>query len=214
MGKPGRSGDFFWVSYSDLMTSLFFVMLVLYVLTFVLLKIQQGQLQADADQLAKIKEIQEAVNSIDSQFFAYDPIYRKHVLNIPIRFPSGGDNIYSSNSVPTRLQLEDAGKRIIELVEQRNQERVNRGDKQVQFLVIIEGQASRDGFSGNDELSYRRALSLLRFWETRAINMNDRSDIELIVAGSGEGGLPRAQPDRPPKNQRFLIHIIPKVGEI
>ena len=213
MPKKDKSGDFFWVSYSDLMTSLFFIMLVLYVLTFVLLKIQQGKLQADAAELAKIREIQEAVEHIDPELFNYDTIYRKHILNIQVKFASTDTNLYV-NSPSVLAKLEEAGKRILNFVDELNAYRHEQGETEVKYLVIIEGQASRDAFPYNDELSYRRALSLLRFWQEKHIDMENHKDIELILAGSGTGGVPRAKPDRPPNNQRFLIHVIPKVGEI
>jgi len=31
-------------------------------------------------------------------------------------------------------------------------------------VLIVEGQASKDNFTFNYELSYQRALSLMRFW--------------------------------------------------
>jgi hypothetical protein len=37
---------------------------------------------------------------------------------------------------------------------------------------------------------------------------------EVIIAGSGQYGVPREQPDIPPNNQRFMITIIPKIGNI
>jgi len=35
----------------------------------------------------------------------------------------------------------------------------------VKYLLIIEGQASNDGFTGNFDLSYQRALSLYRYFQ-------------------------------------------------
>jgi hypothetical protein len=37
---------------------------------------------------------------------------------------------------------------------------------------------------------------------------------ELVVAGSGEAGIPRSLPDVWPNNQRFLITIVPKIGDL
>ena len=53
MSKKNRRYNF-WTGYSDLMTSLFFVMLMLFVLTIVLL---HNRINATERQLAKIKEI-------------------------------------------------------------------------------------------------------------------------------------------------------------
>ncbi len=102
-----KKADFFWASYADLMTSMFFIMLVLFVLTIVYLKRKERELvnsrqeleekheeltreqatyRLKASQYDKIKEIESSINQIDTQFFTYDPVYRKHVLNLDIRF--------------------------------------------------------------------------------------------------------------------------------
>ncbi len=41
-----KKKNFFWVGYSDLLTSLFFVMLVLFVVTFIILKKKNDELVA------------------------------------------------------------------------------------------------------------------------------------------------------------------------
>ena len=40
------------------------------------------------------------------------------------------------------------------------------------------------------------------------------SNCEIIISGSGQSSKFRNTPDIPPKNQRFVIHILPKPGEI
>lgn len=202
-----NDNNFFWASYTDLMTSLFFIMLVLYVLTFAVLKYEQSKYKAEAEQLRKIKEIQTAVNEIDTTYFIYHPEYKKHVLNIEVAFPTGGEDIYTLNKTSTLMNLVQAGEKITELVNRFKEENIK-------YLVIIEGQASNDRYPRNNQLSYERALALLEFWQKNRINLQNQENCELIIAGSGTGGVPREQPDRPPKNQRFLIHIIPKVGTI
>ena len=204
-----ESSSYFWVSYTDLMTSLFFIMLVLYVLTLSVLVIQNKKLEVEADELKKIKEIEKATNEIDSNYFRYNEEFKKHVLKIDVKFPSRQSKIEVLNSKETQDQLVDAGRKIINLVE-----KFNEAGENIPYLVIIEGQASRDSYLRNYELSYERALSLLRLWQGRGVNMNNTKNIELIIAGSGIGGKPRVKPDSSPLNQRFLIHIIPKVGKI
>ena len=62
-------------------------------------------------------------------------------------------------------------------------------------------------------LSYRRALELKKLWENNNIIFN--TDIfEVIVAGSGLYGTDRHKGKDEPKNKRFLIQIIPKIGTI
>jgi len=199
-----KSNDFFWLSYADLMTSLFFVMLVLFILVFSIMKYQQGKLIESLAEYKKIEEIKLAINSIDTSYFKYDSTYKKHILNIQPHF--GTDSSYIPLS--TRNSLVKAGKVILNLISN-----LPKGEN-VNYLIIVEGQASKDNWWGNDELSYKRALSLKKLWKNNNINFSNIENCELVIAGSGQGGVPRLLPDIPPNNQRFLIHIIPKVGQI
>lgn len=199
--------DFFWLSYADLMTSLFFIMLVLFVLIFSIMQYQQNQLKLKLAEYEKIEEIKLAINSIDTSYFKYDSVYKKHILNINTHMTTGVSNI---NTLPifTRTNLIKAGKSIKELIQKLPSE------EEINYLIIVEGQASKDNWNGNDFLSYKRALSLKDFWINNGINFSSINNCELVIAGSGQEGVPRLKPDIPPKNQRFLIHIIPKVGQI
>ena len=108
----------------------------------------------------------------------------------------------------------------------------------IKYLVVIEGQASADGYYvndyyNNDVLSYQRALALHRFWKEEAsIDFSNMDKCELVISGSGEGGVPRFSEDDYKQcseyiegksikkkdvekyNQRFLIHIVPVIGNI
>ena len=86
----------------------------------------------------------------------------------------------------------------------------------VNHLLIIEGQASNDGYTGNFDLSYQRALSLYRYFQINRHLDLKRQNCEVLVCGSGTEGALRAYPDNASntKNQRFLIHILPKPGII
>ena len=202
-----KSNDFFWLSYSDLMTSLFFVMLVLFVLVFSIMKYEQNRLKLKLGEYEKIEEIKLAINSIDTNYFKYDSIYKKHILNVQTHFSNESNDI---RDIPRakRNSLVRAGNLLVNLISNLPQE------ENINYLIIVEGQASRDNWWGNDELSYRRALALKQLWINNNINFTNIENCELVIAGSGQEGVPRLQPDRPPKNQRFLIHIVPKVGQI
>jgi len=215
-----KKESYFWTSYSDLMTSLFFVMLVLFVLTIAILHrkmvgIEDGR-QASQRQLDKIKEIEEAVNNIDSTYFDYSQIYKKHILNIKVNFPIGKSNVNELDHETIR-ELILAGNAI-----QNSLDNINRYFPEIQYLLIIEGQASRSVFMNpnecrnNDVLSYQRALALKEFWDVNEIRLEDGDNCEVIIGGSGIGGVPRELPDdlNCTKNQRFLIHIVPKPGII
>lgn len=218
-----RQESYFWTSYSDLMTSLFFVMLVLFVLANAMLKnkvdeveeqnvaiekqkvIAEKQKEATEKELAKIREIEASIKAIDHKYFEYNPLHKKHILKINVQFTKGSSDI---EDIPPaqRQELVAAGRAIAEFL--RN------SPDGVKYLLIIEGQASNDDYPYNDQLSFERALVLKRLWKGSGLSFSDKC--EVIVAGSGKDGVLRAQPDNESneKNQRFLIHIIPKPGVI
>lgn len=220
MAKPSeKKKDFFWLSYSDLMTSLFFVMLVLFVLFYTMqsqsinqLENQKKQLQADSLELARIKEIEKTVSNIDNNYFIYDTTYKKHVLNVQFKFD---EFVYDINKIYDRKRIKST--------EQIQSDLINAGNairdlvkkfpvkENIKYLVVIEGQASKDSYAFNDELSYKRALSLKHFWQTHNKELFALKNCEIIIGGSGEGGVPRTYPND--ANQRFLITIIPKIGD-
>ncbi len=196
-----REANFFWTSYTDLMTSLFFVMLALYVLTVATLKYQQ---KATEEELRKIKEIQNATKQLDSTYFQYQPLYKRFALKRQIQFPLNKSTI----SMADAPYLRGVGLSIKQLIDRLQSKYRNQN---IKYLIVIEGMASRDGSLRNDQLSYERALALRKFWLREDIVLNP--DIcEVIVGGSGEEGVGREQPER--RNQRILIQIIPKIGTL
>ena len=209
--KTAHHADFFWTSYADLFTSLFFVMLVLYVVTFVVLKQEQNKYKADAERLRKLQNIENAVNQIDPKYFEYRPEYKKHVLKVKVQFPEGSSNIQTLDIVQLR-DLVWAGKTLRNRIATMNEEYA---DQDIKYLVIVEGQASLSGDTdANYKLSFERALALLNFWKNEGIDIGEKQlkNCEFILAGSGEYGEPREDEANDKANQRFLVHIIPKIG--
>ena len=204
-----KDSGFFWPSFTDLMTSLFFIMLVLYVLTFIKL---QSEKRATEKELNKIKEIEKALKALPSEYFTYDEKYKKHILNVEVKFNGGSSNMNDMN-IDIRSKIRDAGKKIEKVLKD-----LYKKDARIQYLLVIEGQASKDTYSGNDVLSYNRAIALRNFWFDKGgdyasiYNNKLGPNTEVVIAGSGQYGVPRDLPDVPPKNQRFLITIIPKIG--
>lgn len=204
-----KQESYFWTSYSDLMTSLFFVMLVLFVLACAMLKNKidevEKQKEATENELKKIKEIEESIEAIDPHFFEYNSTHKKHILKINVQFKT---NSFDITDIPLSQQSEliNAGWSISNFLKNSSED--------VKYLLIIEGQSSKDGYAGNDVLSYNRANSLKHLWARENIDFGNKC--EVIVSGSGQNGVMRALPDNAynEKNQRFLIHIIPKPGVI
>lgn len=206
-----KKESFFWTSFSDLMTSMFFVMLVLFVLVIALLHRKISDIDAERKatkaQLELIKEIEEATHTIDTNYFEYRPDHKKHVLKIKVQFERGSANVDDIDGA-TMQKLVGAGWSIKRFIE-----KITKEYPEVQYLLVIEGQASRDLYSQNYELSYNRALALKQLWEYYGIDFGRKC--EVVVGGNGDGqlsgtGFMRESVET--KNQRFLIHILPKTA--
>lgn len=194
--------SFFWTSYSDLMTSLFIIMLVLFVLVIVLLN---KRMEATIIELEDIKKVEASTRDLEGKYFTYNKEYEKFILNIDCQFPVSKYDIELLSDT-TRSQLMDAGQQVKDFLEKHSEN---------QYLVIVEGQASANSekmTEFNYNLSYQRALSLIKFWATNPDVKFSEKNCELQIAGSGDGRL-SAKTMRESvneKNQRFLIYIIPK----
>ncbi len=200
-----KNNNIFWISYSDLMTSLFFVMLVLFVVTVGYLK---SIVDATNEQLEKIQELQTAVQELPVEYFQYQPQYKRFKLNKQIQFDKGMSEIKTDYN----SYLIEVGNSITKLIDGlNNNEEYKKFD--IKYLVVIEGMASKDNFSLNYELSYERALSLYKFWKTNGISF-DPQTCEIQISGSGIEGIREYSGNQEYKNQQFLIHIIPKMGKI
>lgn len=215
MAKEKKS--LFWASYADLMTSLFFIMLTLFVASSILLSKRSNdwkglylQSEKQKDQLQRINDV---IQDLDTTYFEYIDQYKKSKLVIPVNFAVDQYNI---NGLPasTREELENAGKSLKAFVDSTTKKFPG-----VQYILIIEGQASKTGGTDhNYELSYRRAYSLKKYWEQKDIHF-DAVNCEVLIGGSGDGvqsgtGLMREDPSKEYLNQRFLIHILPKPGYV
>ncbi len=205
----GKGSGFFWPSFTDLMTSLFFIMLVLYVLTYLKLTNQQ---RATEQQLREIKRVQEAVKALPSEYFIYDPLNQRYKLNLNVNFASNSSNINDLDEI-VLVDLLKAGKSISTLLKQ-----LNNTNSKVSYLLIVEGntQRSYDNYLKMPDvgynLSYKRALSLVNYWQDNGLDFTEISNCELMIVGSGYFG--KARDTNEDENRKFTIQITPKIGEI
>jgi hypothetical protein len=144
----------------------------------------------------------------DGDLFEYQPLYKRHVLKQQVLFQAHDDKI------PAEFYeaLVKAGNKLSAVVSNL--------PERVRCQLVIEGRAarqldeksSRSGFDPKYpyNLSYRRALALYRFWQSRNIFFDEKK-CEVIVAGSGFDGVGRDVDED--KNKRFIIHLVPKIGE-
>lgn len=238
-----RNRDSFWPSYVDVMTTLFIIMVVLFGISYSRFKVKEEELRKMADKYEEIKSIYKAVENIDSTYFEFNSQYVKHIFRIQVTYQKGKFNLYEleddlsdkAKADALRHKIVEAGEEIQKtIVALQNSESIK---QDIKYLVVIEGQASADGYYvneyyNNDVLSYQRALALHRFWKDVAgIDFSDMDKCELVISGSGEGGVPRftesdyihsekytglmvKKKDYEKYNQRFLIHIVPVIGNI
>jgi hypothetical protein len=180
-------------------------MLMLFILAIALL---HREVVATKDQLRKIQELERSIEHIDSKYFEYVDEYKRHTLkdvNVSFRVMSSNINDISQED---RDKLLNAGRAIQEFLLN-----AKRDIPQAEYMLIIEGQSSRDNYTFNYELSYARALALVKYWSKNNIKF-DKLPCEVIISGSGQSSKFRNYPDVASNadNQRFVIHIIPKPG--
>lgn len=217
--------DFFWPSFTDLMTSLFFIMLVLYVLTYVQLKKRNKVLE---NQLKIIETVESNLKPLknDTALFRYEEDYNRFKLAFDVKFNADKYVILSNsdlvNPSATRTKIAEAGKKlkaVIDTLKLRKEKDPNLAS--ISYILVISGYASRDynpkRKDHNYQLSYQRALSLWSYWRSLGIDFEDPDYaglIDLQIAGNGWGGVGRLPMSNETDNQRFLIQIFPKIGDI
>lgn len=197
-----KKTNFFWASYADLMTSLFFIMLVLFVLVIAMMKRQQ---KATEQQLRRIIEIQSAVKELPKEYFAYDGVYKRFSLKQNVEFVINTDIFKNTGDEAYLVNVGRSVKKLTDVLKQKY------AGQDIRYLILIEGMSSADNYKNNYLLSYARAWAVKKLWDKNDIKL-DPSVCEIQISGSGTGGIGRLKNDR--KNQRILIQVIPKIGTI
>jgi hypothetical protein len=211
MANNRKKNDFFWVSFSDLMTTLFFVMLVLFVLTVVFLKIEQGKVEAKVEELEKIVQLEEQFKPLQEDGdFLYLEKCKKFVARELM-----GKEIFEPNKtkiVDKYIQpTVQVGRKLESFLKQLEEE-----NPTFSYLLIIEGNMANTydrKYSQDSEygykVSYERALAVYNLWTVNNIDFR-KSNVEVLISGSGFNGLCREKNQA--DNKRFSIQIIPKVS--
>ena len=213
-----KKESFFWTSYSDLMTSLFFVMLVLFVLVIILLQIkikeQEGQIKVQTGLIRLL----ERITQIDKQFeplinsgtFQYYPKSKKFVAKDLI-----GHEIFNPNQTVILPQFRDktitVGREVEKLLKALSKE-----NPDFSYQLVIEGNmANKWDMSLNKDrddgykISYERALAVYQLWRNDSIDLR-KYNTEILICGSGFNGEDRDNIEE--NNKRFSIQIIPKIS--
>ena len=216
-----ESKDFFWPSYVDLMTALFLTMLVMFVLSYKLFKDKQRDndkliydLKVQVQEKRKLDEIKAALKRLESNYFEYNPTYKRYELKFPVTFAPKSDVLPYEAQTP----LVKAGRFLLSQMQAQALKTVN-----VQYLIVVEGRAAKDlRYPANDphnldgpavrQLSYSRALAVIRLWEQAGLRFP--GNLEVVAAGSGFRGAGRYTGSQEALNKRFIIQIQPKIGSI
>lgn len=236
-----KNNGSFWPSYVDIMTTLFAITLILFAVTFSRFKIKENQLQLLVNEYEDIVNVYSTVGSIDeTEYFGYNEQYLKHLFTVDVEYQQKEyridklklDLVEREAADNKRDSIISAGRIIKETIERL--ENSDSTKNNIKFLVVIEGQSSRvkydiDDYHNNYTLSYLRAQFLNKFWKENGIDLASIPKCELIISGSSEDGVPRIIPPvvypttpdemeiwktEESKNQRFLIHIVPVIGNI
>jgi hypothetical protein len=188
-------------------------MLVLYVISFAILKSKQGILEAQAKQLEEIKNVQKAIEKLDSTYYQFDKENKRYKLNIDAKFRPNSSNI-TDISQDKRIAIANAGKNLYDKIES-----IIDTSKTIDYLLIIEGSTQRYNNNWRDnpnlgyQLSYQRALSLYNFWKQKGADFRKLGNqCEVIIAGSGYYSQSRDERNEN-NNRRFTIQITSKVGK-
>lgn len=228
--SKNKKESFFWTSYSDLMTSLFFIMLVLFVLSMVIVKqnarkanetishvldsVQNSldSVRVSNEQLTRILRIDEQFKPLqESGLFKYYPDTRKFVAKDLI-----GQEIFNPNSVEIRKEYIEPTLKVGQQLEATLRELTR--STEFKYLLVIEGNMA-NYYDKSRRLdvdhtesyinSYRRALAVYDLWRNHRIDLR-KYGVEVLICGSGMNGLDRDSNED--NNKRFTIQIIPKVS--
>jgi hypothetical protein len=213
----------FWVSYSDLMTSLFFIMLVLFIVTVGYLKIKQKDLVRATEELGRAKDSLLVSNQEKDQLLNLDKQFERLTEND--NFKQIGEKYYYEELMGKEIFVSekttfhpDFDISIIDETGRKIEAFLQTLDPSMKYFLIIEGNAAR---KTNDpqstpidspygyELSYQRALTIYERWLSQGINLR-KKNVEVLICGSGFNGTSRDKVNEG-NNKRIVIQIIPKV---
>lgn len=231
-----KQKDPFWTSFSDLMTSLFFVMLVL----FIICLIKVGK--ANSDLREAMGALQETLGTLEEtlgtanadkerleQILQLDSLYDKLSKESTLGYDTEKKMFYAKAFVGKEIFYPNDDKikeEYLAMVDSVGNDlarilKVLYNDS-FHYQLVIEGNAAikwsqlkaKSYDPDNKEmyyLSYRRALALYNRW--RIVGKHDfrRYNTEIVIAGSGFNGNNRDM-EVEENNKRFIIQILPKIN--
>lgn len=232
--------DAFWLSYSDLMTSLFFIVLVLLIVSLSKIKSDSLNLEIERNEANARKEKLEQLEAERNEANARkDQLERILQLETQFEKLSQSSDLTYIKEKKMFVAKDFIGKEIFKPLDDKildqfipTVDKVGLSLQQIikslyysnpnlSFQLIIEGNAAipwqeLQGKSYDPDnismyiLSYRRALALYRRWKAQGIDLR-KYNTEIVIAGSGFNGKNRDSKVEE-NNKRFIIQIIPKIS--
>lgn len=201
----------FWLSYSDLMTSLFFVMLILFLSTAIKLTGKIAGQTAEINNLKRILQLDTLFSGLSkSTTLRYNEDNKTFVAK-----DFEGIEIFEQESAFIKQQYLETVDRVGADLEDLLKNLMDK-TPDCSYLLVIEGNSANYTSNPlpidrpyNYRLSYDRALALYNRWKEKGINLR-KYNTEIQICGSGLNGINRAQKEE--NNKRFVIQIIPKVS--
>ena len=231
----------FWQNYTDLMSGFLIVFIIASIIAYnqykekeklmsTLIEMAGGsktgelsdldrerleKLVSNAELYEKVKAFDKAQESLNSNYFHFDSIYRRFECKLDVQFVQENSIIASNH----HASLIEAGKEFVDILKHFP------STYNVGFKVVIEGRAAKridltptwSNKQYADTLSYRRARGLYYLWSNNGIIANiEKLGGEVFVSGSGYYGKGRHtkqtdpnSPDPEGLNKRFIIEVIP-----
>lgn len=211
--------DSFWLSYSDLMTSLFFVMFVLFVVCIVKMKSANAMLGDALDDANAQKEELEKILQLDKQFEELSKSTTLKYIEERKTFIAKdfeGIEIFQPEEDKIKSEylsvVEKVGRDLDVLLNT-----LHRRNPAFNYLLVIEGNSANSNFSPMDKdrtynyrLSFDRAMALYNYWRGKGLDLR-KYNTEIQICGSGLNGVNRDD-NIEANNKRFVIQIIPKIS--
>lgn len=190
-----------------------------------MLKQEQKKVQKRVEELEKIVKVYEQVESNlkplkSDPLFEYETQYKRFKLAFEVQFETDKfemENLLNYSS--TISKIDQAGFKLKSIIDKLYDEKLKNSESNVSYILVISGYASKtsDNEYHNYELSYKRAWKLWDHWRNMGVDFENEKYTELIdlqISGNGFGGVGRIEPSYSVANQRFLIQIFPKTGDI
>ncbi|MFT6843071.1 MAG: outer membrane protein OmpA-like peptidoglycan-associated protein [Psychroserpens sp.] len=204
-----KKSNLYWIGLSDLMISMFFIMLVIAMVQIQInvdernenekinqenikfkkkIKILESQALVLKEEKKVIETVQKNIEKLKEKddLFQYDSIFKRYTLKFDVEFYRDGNEIENSDIKDykeTRSKLIQTGEELFKIVENLDKlKKENDSYKDISYMIVISGSSSITGDKDeNYKLSYLRAYNLYKFWNDKlGVNFDDKKYHNLI----------------------------------